>query len=247
MGSYIRLVITLTAIAAAASFGLSAVYNATHEITAEYKRLETENARIEVLPIEGGEYFEETATDSTLDGRQFVYYTAYASEARDVVRGYTFTAYGKGYSSTIETIVGMVPDGSISGIKIVAQKETPGLGAKVQEVSSSNTLWAVIGGSAVDETGTLPWFQEQYKFLRATDLTVVKSASEDGILAITGATISSDAVTDSVKRGLTMLVSIVGVGEESEAGKWVPPGDSVPGETASDEELLSEAAGGGER
>ena len=62
MGSYIRLVVTLTAIAAAASFGLSAVYNATHTITEEYKRLETENARIEVLPTEGGEYFEETTT-----------------------------------------------------------------------------------------------------------------------------------------------------------------------------------------
>jgi electron transport complex protein RnfG len=227
VGSYIRLVITLTAIAAAASFGLSAVYNATHEITEEYKRLETENARIEVLPTEGGEFFEETVTDSILDGRQFVYYTAYASEAREVVRGYTFTAYGKGYSSTIETIVGMVPDGSISGIKIVDQKETPGLGAKVQEVASRNTLWAVIGGNAVDETGTLPWFQEQYRFLRAADLRVVKSAGEDGILAITGATISSDAVTESVKRGLEMLASVVTIGEHSENGRWTPPADTL--------------------
>jgi electron transport complex protein RnfG len=227
VGSYIRLVITLTAIAAAASFGLSAVYNATHEITAEYKRLETENARLEVLPTEGGEFFEETVTDSVLDGREFVYYTAYTSEARDAVRGYTFTAYGKGYSSTIETIVGMIPDGSISGIKIVSQKETPGLGAKVQEVASRNTLWAVIGGNAVDETGALPWFQEQYKLLRAADLTVVKSPGDDGILAITGATISSDAVTDSVKRGLELLISIVGVGDDSEGGRWVPPADTL--------------------
>jgi len=230
VGSYIRLVITLTAIAAAASFGLSAVYNATHDITEEYKRLEIENARLEVLPTEGGEYFEETVTDQTLDGRQFVYYTAYASEAREVVRGYTFTAYGKGYSSTIETIVGMVPDGSIAGVKIISQKETPGLGAKVQEVASSNTLWAVMAGRGVDETGALPWFQEQYKLLRAADLHVVKNPGEDGILAITGATISSDAVTDSVKRGLTMLVSIVGVGDESTDGAWVPPGDAVEDE-----------------
>ena len=209
MGSYIRLVITLTVIAAVASFGLSAVYNATHEITEEYKRLETENARIEVLPSEGGEYFVETATDSILDGREFDYYTAYAPG--DVVRGYTFTAYGKGYSSTIETIVGVVPDGSISGIKIVDQKETPGLGAKIQEVASRNTLWAVIMGRGVDETGTPPWFQEQYKYLRTDDLRVVKSPGEDGILAITGATVSSEAVTGSVKSGLAMLLSIVGI------------------------------------
>ncbi len=225
MGSYIRLVITLTVIAAVASFGLSAVYNATHEITEEYKRLEMENARIEVLPSEGGEYFVETATDSILDGREFDYYTAYAPG--DVVRGYTFTAYGKGYSSTIETIVGVVPDGSISGIKIVDQKETPGLGAKIQEVASRNTLWAVIMGRGVDETGTPPWFQEQYKYLRTDDLRVVKSPGEDGILAITGATISSEAVTGSVKSGLAMLLSIVGVEGTFDAAPDATPGGAA--------------------
>ena len=236
MGSYIRLVVTLTAIAAAASFGLSAVYNATHEITAEYKRMETENARIEVLPSEGGEFFVETTTDSVLDGREFAYHTAYAGEASDVVRGYTFTAYGKGYSSTIETIVGVVPDGSISGIKIVDQKETPGLGAKIQEVASRNTLWAVITGSGVDETGAMPWFQEQYKYLRTDDLRVVKSPGEDGILAITGATISSDAVTGSVKSGIAMLLSIVGVeGTFDAAPDATPLGPGVPAATQAEE------------
>lgn len=225
MGSYIRLVVTLTAIAAVASFGLSAVYNATHGITEEYKRLETENARIEVLPSEGGEYFVETATDSMLDGREFAYYTAYAPG--EVVRGYTFTAYGKGYSSTIETIVGVVPDGSISGIKIVDQKETPGLGAKIQEVASRNTLWAVIMGRGVDETGTPPWFQEQYKYLRTDDLRVVKSPGEDGILAITGATISSEAVTGSVKSGLAMLLSIVGIEGTFDAAPEATPGGAA--------------------
>ena len=47
MGSFVRLVVTLTAIAVVASLGLSAVYNATYEITEEYKRQEQENARKE--------------------------------------------------------------------------------------------------------------------------------------------------------------------------------------------------------
>ena len=259
MGSYVRLVVTLTAIAAAASFGLSAVYNATHAKTEEYKRLETENARMEVLPTEGGELFEETVTDSLVDGRQFTYYTAYTNDARDAVCGYTFTAYGKGYSSTIETIVGVVSDGSISGVKIVGQKETPGLGAKVQEVASKNTLWAVIAGRGVDESGATPWFQDQYKFLRSADLHVVKTPGEDGILAITGATISSDAVTESVRDGLDMLTSIVEIGEPSEDGRWVPPGSALEAgapsgeasnasapESATPESKEAEAGGGDE-
>jgi electron transport complex protein RnfG len=239
VGNYLRLIITLTVIAAVASFGLSAVYNATRERTEELKRQETESARMEVLPTEGAEVFEKTVTDKMLDGRPFVYYTAYAGQAHDVIRGYTFTAYGKGYSSTIETIVGVVPDGSISGIKIVEQKETPGLGAKVSEVASKNTLWAVISGHGVDESGEEPWFQAQYRSLRAADLKVVKTPGEPGILAITGATISSTAVTESVQAGLELLTSLVGLGEHSENRQSRGPQDNP---SAGERET-----GGGER
>ena len=234
MGSYLRLIVTLTAIAAAASFGLSAVYNATHEITEEYKRQEQASARVEALGCTIDAVFEETVTDSLIDGRPFSFYTAYADESRAEVLGYAFSAYGKGYSSTIETIVGVQGDGSICGIKIVDQKETPGLGAKVQEVASENTLWAVLSGGAVDESGKRPWFQVQYDGLKAEDLKVVKSPSEEGILAITGATISSDAVTESVKRGLTTLMNVVG------------PGSGAPADTFEQgaAELLGDAGGG---
>jgi electron transport complex protein RnfG len=158
-----------------------------------------------------------------LDGRPFTYYTAYESEERQSVLGYAFSAYGKGYSSTIETVVGVTSGGRICGIKIVSQQETPGLGAKVQEVASQNTLWAVLSGNAVDETGARPWFQEQYAGLGVDDLHVVRSRGEEGVLAITGATISSEAVTGSVRRGLAVLLSIVTVGD---AGEPAPAGES---------------------
>lgn len=208
---------TLAAIALVASFGLSAVYNATHEITEEYKRQEQELARIEALACDAGAHFVLTETDSIVGNTEFSYYTAYASEGSDEILGYAFMAYGKGYSSTIETVVGMGRDGRICGVKVTDQKETPGLGAKLQEIASQNTLWAVMTASGVDETGLKPWFQNQFAALSADDLRVVKSGAEEGILAITGATISSEAVTVSVAEGLRMLVSIVGVVEEEAA------------------------------
>lgn len=214
MRSFARLVGTLAAIAFVASLGLSAVYNATHELAEEYKRREEEQARIEALGCAPGAYFVETTTDSIVSNRPFTYYTAYASEGSDEVIGYAFVAYGKGYSSTIETIVGVGQDGRICGIKITSQKETPGLGAKVEEIASKNTLWAVLSGNAADETGLRPWFQTQFDGRTVEGLRVVKSASEDGILAITGATISSNAVTSSVREGLRMLLSIVGAQEQ---------------------------------
>ncbi len=206
MGNFFRLVATLTIIAALASFGLSAVYNSTYEITEEYKRQEEASARMAALGCSPGATFEHTVTECALDGRAFEYDTAVLNGE---TIGYSFKAYGKGYSSTIETIVGVDLTGTICGVKITYQQETPGLGAKVMEVASQNTLWDVVGGSAVDETDMRPWFQVQFEGRGAEELVVVKNSTEDGILAITGATISSEAVTGSIRRGLELLVSIV--------------------------------------
>ncbi len=211
MGNFLRLVGTLAAIAMVASFGLSAVFNATNEITEEYKRQEQTNARIEALGCAPDAFFAETTTDSVVSGKPFAFYTAYPEEGSGEIIGYAYVAYGKGYSSTIETIVGVDAAGRICATETTFQQETPGLGAKVVEIASQNTLWDVIGGNAVDESGMEPWFEEQFNGMDLGDIRVVKSASDEGVLAITGATISSDAVARSVKEGLAMLVSIVGV------------------------------------
>ena len=165
-----------------------------------------------------------------LEGRAFAYFTAYASEAREVVRGYTFTAYGKGYSSTIETIVGVDPDGSICGIKIVDQKETPGLGAKVQEVSSQNTLWAVIAGNARRRGRNEALVPAAVR--RARGATTCWSSRARAKTASSPSPERPSArrpSTQSVKRGLTMLVSIVGAAEAGGDDRWVPPADTLAG------------------
>jgi electron transport complex protein RnfG len=84
--------------------------------------------------------------------------------------GVAFKASGKGYSSTIETMAGMRTDGTITTIKILSQNETPGLGARVVE----------------------PSFTGQFNHKDLPGLSQVQ--------AITGATISSKAVIDSVKK-----------------------------------------------
>ncbi len=83
--------------------------------------------------------------------------------------GAGFKASGKGYSSIIEAIAGMKKDGTIVNIKILSQNETPGLGSRVAE----------------------PEFREKFSNKNIAEL--------GGVHAITGATISSRAVIDSVK------------------------------------------------
>ncbi len=99
-------------------------------------------------------------------GEEVLYYKAYDQTGKLI--GAAFKAQGKGYSSTIETMVGMLKDGTITVIKILSQNETPGLGARVAESSFTG------------------------QFRNKKDL--------GGVQAITGATISSKAVIDSVKK-----------------------------------------------
>ncbi len=84
--------------------------------------------------------------------------------------GVAFKAQGKGYSSTIETMTGMTKEGTITAIKILSQNETPGLGARVAEST----------------------FTGQFANKNIQGLNEVQ--------AITGATVSSNAVIDSVKK-----------------------------------------------
>lgn len=83
--------------------------------------------------------------------------------------GVAFKASGKGYSSVVETLAGMSRDGTIFAIKILSQNETPGLGVRIAE----------------------PSFTEKFTNKNIQDLS--------GIQAITGATISSKAVINSVQ------------------------------------------------
>lgn len=97
------------------------------------------------------------------------------------VCGYTFKSIPKGYGGVIEVLVGIDSSGAITGVDIGNQNETPGLGTK-----------------AKDEK-----FKGQYTG-KKTDLNVIKSGvpKDNEISAISGATISSKAVTSGVNEAL---------------------------------------------
>ncbi|WP_373898114.1 RnfABCDGE type electron transport complex subunit G [Haloimpatiens sp. FM7315] len=97
--------------------------------------------------------------------------------------GYTIKLTSKGYGGNIEIMVGISAKDEIEGIKILSQSETPGLGA-----NSEN-----------------PSFYGQYKSKSIKkDLNVVKTkpSNENEIQAITGATITSKAVTHGVNEAV---------------------------------------------
>ncbi|MCE5252369.1 RnfABCDGE type electron transport complex subunit G [bacterium] len=160
----------------------------TAPLITENRLAEERNALAEVLPDMAGGYEEKNK-----DG-DFPYWVAYRDAGKQEIGGYIFKAQGTGYSSVISSMVGVDTNGKIVGVKVLSQQETPGLGAKVIEIRHGDSD---------------PWFPRQFKGKTVQDdLKVVKDGGT--IDAITGATISSRTVTNSINAGLKKLMGLVG-------------------------------------
>ncbi len=91
-----------------------------------------------------------------------------------------------GYSGRIDLIVAVRADGSISGVRAVSQRETPGLGDYIDPKK--------------DKDKKSPWIT-QFTGLEAARLPQCKVKKDGGDIAYhTGATISARAVTNAVAR-----------------------------------------------
>lgn len=91
-----------------------------------------------------------------------------------------------GYSGRIELIVAVRADGSLSGVRAVAHRETPGLGDYIDPRKDKNKK--------------SPWIT-QFGELKAADIPGCKVKKDGGQIAYhTGATISARAVTNAVAR-----------------------------------------------
>lgn len=183
MKEIVRYGFILALICIIASGLLAAVHSLTKARIIAQAQAEEKAALLEVLS-EGINF------EAVKAGGDIIYYKAHSKENKFV--GVAFKASAKGYSSQIDTISGMTRDGAITAIKILNQNETPGLGTKIVEISDDTTIWDVAKGKKKAQTIKKPWFQERFKGKKIEDL--------KDIQAITGATISSKAVIDSVEK-----------------------------------------------
>jgi electron transport complex protein RnfG len=102
--------------------------------------------------------------------------------------GYVIQSFGKGYSSYIDTFIATDKDFKVQKISILHHGETPGLGDEIET----------------------DWFKNQFKDKTIEHLKVIKGETKEDIQAISGATISSRAVTeDAVKNGVAFLIKTV--------------------------------------
>lgn len=130
----IRLTAVLAIITCCAALALGFVYKGTKPMIDEQAKLAEEEARRVALP---------QAVCGVMvakENKGVEYYEGYRFPDTTGLVGYTVKASAKGYSSTIEAIVGVGPGGEITGMKIISQQETPGLGTKIEEVKSFKSV-----------------------------------------------------------------------------------------------------------
>jgi electron transport complex protein RnfG len=102
--------------------------------------------------------------------------------------GYVVQSFGKGYSSYIDTLTAVDKDFRVLKISILHHGETPGLGDEIE----------------------LDYFKDRLKGKDLEHLKVLKTETTEFVEAISGATISSRAVTeDAVKNGVDFLIKTV--------------------------------------
>lgn len=102
---------------------------------------------------------------------------------------YVVPASTKGYGGTIELLVAVGTDSTVLDFQILSANETPGLGSNASKDS----------------------FRSQFEGKTSDALTVVKDkTNKENIQAMTGATITSTAVTKGVKEAVDEVAAYMG-------------------------------------
>lgn len=218
MGNIIKSTLILALIAFIASMALSHINRITYPNILKQEKQKQDDALKAVLP--GYTIVEQKRAD--VDGGQFIYWIGERIDNDKTLRGYAFVTEKSGYSGVVKSMAGVDERGIILGVSILQQTETPGLGARCIEIASKETFFGhLFGESKVDEEQSPPWFQEQFKGLdvnRRIEILKKGDWSQDmreeligrnAISAITGATITSRTVRDSIESGITRLKMVV--------------------------------------
>ena len=119
-----------------------------------------------------------------------------AKGADGSVLGYVMVVTNhEGYAGDIQFTLGVKMDGTVNGISILAISETPGLGMEAESV-----------------------LKPQYAGKNVAEFTVTKTGAttDEQIDAISGATITSNAVTGGVNAGLYYFQNVLGGGTANE-------------------------------
>ena len=203
MNKIIKNTLILTAITVVSGLLLGVVYKVTKEPIAQAQENTKQEAYRAVLADASSFETLDFDAESTLSLLTENGYTSdtitEVAEGKDnsgETIGYVISVQSsEAYDGTLDLSVGIATDGTVKGVEMLSISETAGLGMKADEAE----------------------FKDQYKDKNVENFTVTKTG-EDGdnmIDAISGATITSNAVTNAVNSALVYYQNELG-GEVNE-------------------------------
>lgn len=201
MNKIIKNTLILTAITVVSGFLLGVVYDITKEPIAAAQERTKQEAFQAVLPEAGSfdiyEEFDAEGAAALLSENGYkadvIDEVAVGTAGSGETVGYVVNVTSsEGYGGTIQISVGISADGTVCGIEMLDISETAGLGMKAKEAE----------------------FKDQFKDKNVEKFTYTKTGEEgdDKIDAISGATITTNAVTNAVDSALVYFQNELGGG-----------------------------------
>ena len=201
MNKIVKNTLILTAITVVSGFLLGVVYGITKEPIAEAQENTKQEAYRYVLSDASS--FETMEDFDAADAASILEENGYSSdEITEVAEGIDDSCETVGYvvnvmsheayDGDLEVSVGIAADGTVKGIEMLSISETAGLGMKADEAE----------------------FKDQFKDKNVEKFTYTKSgeSGDDKIDAISGATITTNAVTNAVDSALVYFQNELGGG-----------------------------------
>lgn len=171
-----KLVLILTVIAVLTAGLLALINEVTYDIIAEQNVQKTNAALSSVLVADTYD-----PMDISTLGADAAVTNVYTAKSGDAVVGHCVEVAPNGFGGPITMIVGIDPAGAVTKVAIVSMSETSGIGTKT------------------NDEGFLGQYSGHASEITASTKTTI---AENEIKAITGATVSSKAVTNGVNIAL---------------------------------------------
>jgi electron transport complex protein RnfG len=180
MKDSVKMIAALVIFATVACVGLAFVYDATKPVIEANTRKKTEDAQKLLFP---GARFEEITGKISSSNPDVKFGEQYLAKTDSGIAGVIINSASFGFNDDIRALVGIDKNGAITGVQILYNTDTPGLGAHANNPSYF-----------VDPPAKTKTFYGQFTGVNANDKIAV---NKDGgnIIPITAATISSRAVS----------------------------------------------------
>jgi len=198
MREKVLIVVVLFAVSTVSALMLAGVNAASKDVIIKNRERAFKEALISVLEIKGDGQTIENLYETKIKEQKLPAGNVYLSVDGENIKGAAFKLTGPGFWGPISVMVGVtLPDYKISGFEILEQGETPGLGARIDEVE----------------------FKKQFLAKKLDEVIIIKVKGEkpgiNDVSAITGATITSKSLEKIINEAASPFIESL---KESDRG-----------------------------